>query len=304
MSKERFDYLYSKLLSDTNTADELKEFTFLLVEYADVSLLKDVDAVGDVVSNLSEQQSADIWTNIERNTKISKPIGTYYKRVGLVAASVVLFAFISALVWYSNSATEEWIVNTESAINQHKLQDGTIVYLKPGSKILTLSDFSVERNVKIVGEVFLDVAHDNARPFKVKLPNDIELQVLGTRFNVKTYNSFSDVVLTEGKLAVSNSNHEEIVQPSERVLVSNVEIRKSKVDTLHHNSWIDQQLYFNNKNLEYVIKELNIYYPTKKFELNSAYAEKLFTGYLPTNDYAVCKAILTETYNHKQLLID
>lgn len=66
------------------------------------------------------------------------------------------------------------------------LQDGTEVWLNAQSTLTYPSHFSKKnREVNIVGEAFFDVAKDK-KPFIVST-QDIELQVLGTQFNVYAY---------------------------------------------------------------------------------------------------------------------
>jgi transmembrane sensor len=67
-----------------------------------------------------------------------------------------------------------------------KLPDGTQIRLNAGTTLQYSQDFN--REVTINGEAYLNVAADPRRPFRVYLPHS-NVEVLGTEFNVNTYDS-------------------------------------------------------------------------------------------------------------------
>ena len=67
------------------------------------------------------------------------------------------------------------------------LSDGTKIWLNSQSKLIYPTQFSdKERNVRLEGEAFFDVAHKEHLPFVVHSPL-LAIKVLGTKFNVKAY---------------------------------------------------------------------------------------------------------------------
>src|SRR5690606_36020397 len=71
---------------------------------------------------------------------------------------------------------------------QTTLADGTKVWLNAGSSLTYPMHFAGnERRVTLEGEAYFDVSHDAERPFIVHV-NDTEIRVLGTQFNVNSYN--------------------------------------------------------------------------------------------------------------------
>lgn len=85
------------------------------------------------------------------------------------------------------------------------LSDGSQVWLNAGSAVTYPVAFSGhDRKISINGEVYLEVAHDKAHPFYVTKGN-IQVQVLGTHFNVNAYDDESNIKVTllEGAVAVS-----------------------------------------------------------------------------------------------------
>ena len=71
--------------------------------------------------------------------------------------------------------------------------DGTGVWLNAGSSITyPVAFIGGERRVSVNGEVYLEVAHDAKKPFYV-VKNDMNVQVLGTHFNVQAYDNEKNI---------------------------------------------------------------------------------------------------------------
>ncbi len=86
------------------------------------------------------------------------------------------------------------------------LSDGSHVWLNAGSSITYPIAFAAkERKVSVVGEAYFEVARDVGKPFYVT-KNRVEIQVLGTHFNVNAYDDESDIRVTvlEGSVRVSS----------------------------------------------------------------------------------------------------
>ncbi len=87
-----------------------------------------------------------------------------------------------------------------------KLDDGTKIWVNSGSQLIYPSTFARDkREVFLVGEAYFEVAEDAARPFILK-SNDLNVEVLGTRFNVSAYGDevMQTVVLVSGSVDVSD----------------------------------------------------------------------------------------------------
>ena len=71
---------------------------------------------------------------------------------------------------------------------QVTLPDGTNVWLNAASSIRFPTSFSGnERRVEITGEVYFDVVKNANQPFIVAVKDKIDIEVLGTSFNVNAY---------------------------------------------------------------------------------------------------------------------
>jgi transmembrane sensor len=85
-----------------------------------------------------------------------------------------------------------------------KLPDGTDVWLNASSSITYPTAFvGKDRKVTVAGEVYFEVAKDKAKPFHVKV-DDMEVDVLGTHFNINAYSDEGSIktTLLEGSVKV------------------------------------------------------------------------------------------------------
>ena len=106
---------------------------------------------------------------------------------------------------------------------QIALADGSKVWLNAASSIRYPAAFTgKERTVEITGEAYFEVAHNAEKPFKV-LVNDMEVRVLGTHFNVNSYEDEATVqtTLLEGSVKVSKNNASKILSPGQQAQVNN-----------------------------------------------------------------------------------
>jgi ferric-dicitrate binding protein FerR (iron transport regulator) len=108
-------------------------------------------------------------------------------------------------------ATDEMQYNTltvprGSKIVELTLSDGTNVTLNSASSITYPTSFSGKnRQVKIEGEAYFEVAHDHTKPFIVQ-KGDAKVEVLGTHFNINAYDDEDAIAVTllEGSVKVSS----------------------------------------------------------------------------------------------------
>jgi ferric-dicitrate binding protein FerR (iron transport regulator) len=103
---------------------------------------------------------------------------------------------------------QQEIVAQKGSKTRTLLPDGSTVWLNAGSKISYSSDFSGPvRHVTLQGEAFFDVVKQPDRPFIVHAA-DIDIKVLGTAFNVKSYDEDRTVetTLIRGLVSITRTN--------------------------------------------------------------------------------------------------
>ncbi|HWV67961.1 FecR domain-containing protein [Chitinophaga sp.] len=100
------------------------------------------------------------------------------------------------------------------------LPDGSVVWLNSMSSIRYPTAFTgKERRVEITGEAYFEVAASAQKPFRVHTNNHVNVEVLGTRFNINAYGNEEviNTTLVNGRIRVNNV----IIHPGQQALVKN-----------------------------------------------------------------------------------
>lgn len=173
---------------------------------------------------------------------------------------------------YSDSQTKQELAYNTLKVPYGKtfklqLSDGTTVHLNAGSSIKYPIQFikGLKRAVLITGEAYLDVAKDAKHPFIVNT-NDLNIQVLGTQFNVSAYpeDETVEVVLVEGSVNLYtesegyNTDRNIILEPGFKGSFDKNKgnIYTSEVITSIYTSWINGKLVFRNMTFKNILKKL------------------------------------------------
>lgn len=143
------------------------------------------------------------------------------------------------------------------------LPDGTLVWLNAGSKIVYSQGFGVDnRKLLLEGEGYFEVTRNEKAPFEVKT-KEVNLKVLGTKFNCRNYPDDTEVTvnLLEGKVALHNeirAMQELYLEPNERMVLDKLTGRmtKSRVKAENAKVWINDELFFDEELLEKIAKKL------------------------------------------------
>ena len=132
------------------------------------------------------------------------------------------------------------------------LPDSTHVWLNAGTKLIYPKQFNRSmRQVYLSGEMFADVRRDEDRPFIVSADR-LEVKVLGTQFNLKSYqeDAKSEVSLVRGKVSVgikaSKMNGKLTLAPGDilRFNKTNNHIDFLNFDPDSYANWIDNNNFF------------------------------------------------------------
>jgi transmembrane sensor len=165
------------------------------------------------------------------------------------------------------------------------LSDGTIVWLNSATELEFPFNFNGStREIKINGEAYLEIAKNNSQPFIVHLPGS-SVQVLGTAFNVNSYDSATvKVSLVNGAVKVKTNKDEVAIKPgNEAVSSSSGNIQIKEFNAKHILSWRNGEYYFQNANLKEIGKVLKRWYGIEVIIDNQNIAEKEFTGVVNKN---------------------
>lgn len=165
---------------------------------SDVSVENQNDIALDSLSKVVEPKP-DVTKQKSDGAKVLElQRGKRWRTAFSVAASVAFIAAATFVLWPENKYHE--IVNAPNDM-ELELEDGTIAYIKKGANLKTLKSYKYEeeRIAEIDGEVTFDVASDPDKVFTVKLA-ETSIEVLGTKFNIKSEGVESEVANEEGQI--------------------------------------------------------------------------------------------------------
>ena len=126
------------------------------------------------------------------------------------AAIIIVASTISGIAYFtvSKAKTGEVAVNEITVPYGSRisitLNDSSRVWINSGSRLSYPTNFAGDkREVYLEGEAFFDIKKNPRRPFYVKT-SDIDIKVLGTRFNVKSYpeEDVIETTLISGQLMI------------------------------------------------------------------------------------------------------
>ncbi|WP_308991025.1 FecR family protein [Mariniflexile litorale] len=174
---------------------------------------------------------------------------------------------------YSDKLKKEILVYNTLTVPYGKrfeilLSDGTHVHLNAGTSLKYPVKFieGQNRQVYLKGEAFFSVAKDKEHSFIVN-SGTLNIQVLGTQFNVSSYpeDSETDVVLVEGSVNLYskiNTNNNVVLKPGFKGSYSkqDISISTNPVITSIYTSWIDGGLVFRNMTFNNILKKMERHY--------------------------------------------
>ncbi len=224
------------------------------------------------------------------------------RRNWLKIAATVLILVVSMVGYNIYQHQEVDIVTSFGERKVIELADGTVVDLNANSTLSYVRNNP--RKVTLDGEAYFTVSKkpDTGERFYV-VTKDLDVEVLGTVFNVNSRDRKTEVVLQEGKVRLDMKEEGDLIMERgglELVSYSMEEkkiIRKEeKVDTELHTSWKDGMLIFDNTPLSEVLKTIEDIYGVHVIFEESADPNKLLNGGVPSDDLDVFIQTLQAIY--------
>jgi transmembrane sensor len=146
-----------------------------------------------------------------------------------------------------------------------QLPDQSKVWLNAASSIKFPVSFAglKNRKVELTGEAYFEISKDKEHPFIVKTIQQ-EVQVLGTHFNINSYEDKQNTTTTllEGSVKITNENKkEQLLKPGETALVNNTaNILVSPADIKSAMAWKNGDFRFNEERIDEVMLKISRWY--------------------------------------------
>lgn len=166
-----------------------------------------------------------------------------------------------------------------------ELPDGTIAWLNSASSLRYPTAFTGNnRTVEMEGQGYFEVKQNAKRPFVVKV-NAIEVQVLGTAFDIMAYPDEDAVktTLISGAVKVKSAKTEKLLHPGDQAAISNSTgaVLVQPVDVAAVTAWKTGFFEFDNANINIIMRQLARWYD---IEIDTRNADRrLFGGRINRN---------------------
>jgi ferric-dicitrate binding protein FerR (iron transport regulator) len=166
------------------------------------------------------------------------------------------------------------------------LPDGTKVWLNAASYIKFPTTFSGDkRDIELKGEAYFEVAQNAKQPFEVSV-SGMQVQVLGTSFNVNAYDDESNIKtsLIDGKVKVLNQSNASILAPGhEAVMNKNTnDIQVAAADVEDAIAWKNNVFSFQNADIPTIMRQIARWYDVEVSYEGKVSTEK-FVGEVSRN---------------------
>ncbi|UPK71848.1 FecR family protein [Chitinophaga filiformis] len=278
-------------------------------EYLDTVMTRDLDmAKPDIM--MSPSQSAELYQRILDTTGQVQP---RFRRprwfTGLKAAAVLSGTLLLAYGgWKVYDHHRNAVIRTAyGEIRRVVLPDQSEVTLNGNSTLRYVNNWgrSSNREVWVEGEAFFAVKPSTVpRSFIVHTASKMNVEVLGTSFNLVDRHGRMQVVLNSGKVRLHSNNTPEetiIMQPGD--LVEYKEQVRTKVknhtDAQRYSSWKRNSLQFENASFAELAQQLEDTYGVTVEIRDTSLLHQEFTGTVPSQQMDMLLDGLSQLFHLK-----
>jgi ferric-dicitrate binding protein FerR (iron transport regulator) len=182
----------------------------------------------------------------------------------LVATSLLLYYYVPGFGYLAS-------IKTQKLAKESVLPDQSEVLLNKNSKLIYHRAIGANdvRMVSLDGEALFKVQRNNS-PFIVSV-GIIEVEVLGTVFNVKEDDNTVYVTVVEGKVKVTAGEKSVLLTKEEKGVFKDGKLLEERVETLNDLYWCTKELKFKRATLKEICEQLKDAFPEiKKVKYNSS----------------------------------
>ncbi|WP_374174213.1 FecR family protein [Flavobacterium tructae] len=209
-------------------------------------------------------ETDNAWNRIAPNLSSTKStVFQLYKKYLYATAVAAVFILISTFAFlYAN--TEITVQTANGQVKSVELSDGSLVTLNDNSSISYRRFLWNNRTVRLNGEAFFEVKHDESRPFSVNT-GTLAVKVLGTSFVVKTTEKEKSVAVITGKVKVTATPTSQtvVLEKKQAVRYASSRLIKSENEDKNLLSWKTKSLSFENTPLQKAFEDIENCYHIK-----------------------------------------
>lgn len=214
----------------------------------------------------------------------------FFKYAAIVVG-VGLFTF-SALKYLEQTKMPvyQFLTVEEGERAKIMLADGSEIWLNSNTKISYPDNFNrTNRDIKLSGEAYFKVAKNKELPFVINTQN-IEVKVVGTEFNVRSYDDDNtiDVQVVEGKVQVrpDTGDEDSHMLTANEMLTFNKESSSFSEQAFDSDieNWREGKYMFKNRTLKEIIRQLERIYAVDFIVKDEMLLDEIYYGEINMKD--------------------
>lgn len=294
MNKDNTELIIRYLLNDLSEQEKDAFFLWVNADGDNKKLFFEIKALYEA-RDLSEKEKngpyiEESWKRLQHRRKRGKPRHLFLRKAAAYAAVALISVILTSSFFLLNTG-EDSPVNTARYVGGNGIEadsfflpDGSRIYVGPRATFYFNSDYGdAKRDIYLEGEAYFEVFPIKDKPFVVHA-NGIEIEALGTSFNVAAYPGDSLLVATlaEGSILIAGEYIPDrtTIKPNEQLIYN----RNRKTTKIHevesgdYTSWRNGYYYFSDQDLKSILKRMEPVYGVT-FEIQSERIKKqTFTG--------------------------
>ena len=248
--------------------DELNRDAETKKEFIELKQLWDLNVINQtkVSSQRKNQLFHEFWSVVHLNKQ--KTVQQIFFGWGKYAAIVILALLAGFYLnsFLNQASSESWkqFHSENGNISSILLEDGSKIWLNSNTT-LSLNEQKGEVTVKLEGEAYFEIKHNEKRNFIVDL-GKMKVRDLGTSFNISAYpeDEFFRTTLLEGEITVLDAKNQEIkaldVNQTFRFCPSDYSVEIEELDPLLVKGWTENKFVFIDKPLGGICDEIEKWY--------------------------------------------
>ena len=268
------------------------------------------DRINDAAGIDVERSLRQFKRRMHAGRRISLRRITLRAAAAAVIAAVLLAGGLTTVLLSKRLAQPVTVVTQLGERSQVVLPDGTKVWLNSSSSVEYVAPFfSRQRRVKMEGEAYFEVEHDRRAPFVVST-NGLDIEVLGTRFNIRNDDNEHRVttVLLEGAVKAYASGREQAsvrLHPAQQLVFDTRThaMRLTDCPSAERSiNWIDGRFCFEHDTFGEIVAELKRYYNVDIRFMDNRLRDMRFSGNFRVEDgiYHIMSVLqLTYKFNYR-----
>ncbi len=243
----------------------------------------------------------NLWTEINQTVYNAQRARDRVIRLRVIfAAAVMTGVFLASALWFFNATIK--INTTYGEKKEVRLPDGSVVLLNANSGLSYPRSFTWRsaREVFLKGEAYFKVTHGHRFIAHTK---NINVEVLGTEFNLKERRGITQVALIRGRVAVTGNTAvasiAAVMKPSELYTYKEATKKGIKVSANPevYKAWTENKAIAEDETIATVIKDFEDIYGQKIILENPALNNRIIDGIIPMGNKENTLFVLSNILN-------